>query len=332
MSWPGRIAEEIARQGPVVRVTVIRAEGSTPREIGAAMLVDAAQTQDTIGGGALEFEAIAHARGLLARSQGAEFWQREWRDFALGPSLGQCCGGFVRLMFELFTEREREILESLGHATDPPPMVMRRVENGAPLEALPTGDESGAGSVGRAAKGLLAPGRVEALLIPGRKGEPDVFLERLAPSATPLLLYGAGHVGRALARVLEGLPFAITWIDVDASRFPQAMPHAVVHTTTDPAALAETAPPGAAHLVMTHSHPLDLAICHAVLSHGDFRYLGLIGSETKRARFAKRLRELGHAQAELARLVCPIGLPSIEGKQPEVIAISIAAQLLTLRQ
>src|SRR5712691_6344321 len=112
MSWAERAVREIAEHGAVVRVTVIRADGSTPREAGAAMLVGDGHITDTIGGGALELEAIAHARGLLARrADVAAPWKRDVRDFALGPSLGQCCGGHTRLLFEVFTGRELPALE-----------------------------------------------------------------------------------------------------------------------------------------------------------------------------------------------------------------------------
>jgi xanthine dehydrogenase accessory factor len=333
VNWPRRVAREIARQGAVVRVTVIRAEGSTPREIGAAMLVGPAGIEDTIGGGALEFGAIAHARGLLAKAGDASPWRREWRDFALGPSLGQCCGGFVRLMFELFTEAERPILEGFASMAVPQRMVLLRpITNGQPLQCAAAGDDAWPAALSRAARGwLTAQRKPDALLIPGRKGEPDWFLEPLAPPLTPLILYGAGHVGRALIRVLDGLPFAVTWADIDAGRFPENVPPGIAaRIASDPAEIAAEAPPGAVHLVMTHSHPLDLAICHAVLARGEFRFLGLIGSGTKRARFLKRLRELGVAEERLARLTCPIGAPGVKGKQPAIIAVAVAAQLLEI--
>lgn len=333
MSWLSRIAQELSAGGAVVRVTVIRAEGSTPRETGAAMLVTGTGLLDTIGGGALEFEAIAHARGLLSGNTDAPLWRREWRDFALGPSLGQCCGGAVRLMFERFADGERPVLEGLARAGDPRgAIVARPVQAEAPLQAVASGTDALPRRIARAIDGRLAQGPLQgALLIPGRKGEPDWFVEPLAPAATPLVIYGAGHVGRALVRVLEGLPFAVTWVDADAQRFPHPLPgHVAARALAEPAAFALEAPAGAFHIVMTHSHALDLAICHAVLAGGAFGHLGLIGSQTKRARFAKRLAALGIGEERLARLVCPIGLAGIAGKQPSVIAVAIAAQLLSL--
>jgi xanthine dehydrogenase accessory factor len=176
--------------------------------------------------------------------------------------------------------------------------------------------------------GARPPG---AVFLPASKRGPAWFIEPLERTRTPLFLYGAGHVGRALVTVLSGLPFDVTWIDTDGNRFPSGLSERadlVTVVSKDLAAIARTAPEGAFHLVMTYSHPLDLAICHEILKSGTFAYLGLIGSVTKRARFMKRLRELGHSESALSRLTCPIGIPSVTGKEPAIIAVSVAAQLL----
>jgi xanthine dehydrogenase accessory factor len=132
-------------------------------------------------------------------------------------------------------------------------------------------------------------------------------------------------------RVLEDLSFAVTWVDTSADRFPKRIPpHAQAEVAPDPAVLAGNAAADAFHLVMTYSHALDLAVCHSLLRRGDFRFLGLIGSATKRARFLKRLAGLGIGAARLERLVCPIGVPGIGGKEPATIALSVAAQLVQL--
>jgi xanthine dehydrogenase accessory factor len=168
-------------------------------------------------------------------------------------------------------------------------------------------------------------------LVRGAKGEPAWLIEPLARPQHRLYLYGAGHVGRAIVRVLEDLPFVVTWIDTAAQRFPDVIPlHTRAEIALDPAAFASTAEPNAFHLVLTYSHALDLAICHRLLRRGDFRFLGLIGSATKRARFSRRLASLGIADAQLQRLACPIGLAGIGGKEPAAIAISVAAQLVQL--
>jgi xanthine dehydrogenase accessory factor len=157
------------------------------------------------------------------------------------------------------------------------------------------------------------------------------FAEPLAAPDLPLWIWGAGHVGRAIVRAAEGLPLAITWIDVAPDRFPDPVPpHAAPLVAADPARAAAHAPADAAHLVLTYSHALDLAICHAVLGR-PFRHLGLIGSASKRARFLSRLRDLGHGEAALARLACPIGDRSL-GKRPAAIALGVLTEMLRLAE
>jgi xanthine dehydrogenase accessory factor len=167
----------------------------------------------------------------------------------------------------------------------------------------------------------------EVILIAPRKGEPAWLIEPEPRPRHPLYIYGAGHVGRAVVRALQPLPFSISWIDVADERFPRSIPANVqTISSADPAATALTAPADALHLIMTFSHALDLAICHAVLSR-DFLWAGLIGSVTKRARFERRLRQGGIDERAIAGLQCPIGIGGITAKEPAMIAVSVAAQL-----
>jgi xanthine dehydrogenase accessory factor len=387
MSWLTEIVDEIAAHGAVVRVAVVRADGSTPREPGAAMLVTVHAVRGTIGGGALELAAIGHAREMLIASREAAatgfpsplwggvrgggnpdiassaipptlslphkgggdvvaraspnfdrqlLWQRDVRDFPLGPSLGQCCGGYVRLLFELFTEAERgDLLALAQRCDDARALLLRPLAGGAPLWATADRKEHHPDwplGVTRAVREMLSGARPrETALVRGGKRQPAWLVEPCALSRHALYLYGAGHVGRALVRVIEDLPFAVTWVDTSRGRFPESIPpHTTPEIARDPAAFAATAPGEAFHLVLTYSHALDLAICHRLLRRADFRFLGLIGSATKRARFVKRLTDLGIPEAQLARLVCPIGLPGLGGKEPAMIAVSVAAQLIGL--
>lgn len=240
-----------------ILVTVVATRGSTPREPGAAMRVDARRVEGTIGGGALEWRAIVEAKAMLAAGE-----IRRELDLPLGPELGQCCGGRVRLRLE---------------ATDQP------------------------------------------------------FAPPLPADALDLVLFGAGHVGRALVRVLEVHPCRIRWIDPRAELLPE-VPSANVTPIPSALPVHEVArgPQRAAWLVMTHSHELDLDLCEAILRRGDARFVGLIGSATKRARFETRLVARGLTPDTLRRLTCPIGLPGIAGKHPGTIAIATAAQLLAL--
>ncbi len=155
------------------------------------------------------------------------------------------------------------------------------------------------------------------------------YAEPLGRELAPLFLYGAGHVGRAVAKLLADLPFEVHWVDTDTERYPDPMPPRVHRlVAADPARAAGYAPAGAWHVVMTFSHAIDLEVCQAVLARGDFAYLGLIASKTKRARFVRRLRDAGLPEAAVARLHAPIGLPGLEGKEPSAIAVSLAADLL----
>lgn len=253
-----RLALDVA-----VLVTVQSTRGSVPRGPGTWMAVFAGTTVATVGGGHLEYDAIAHARRLLQSGSGDALVR-----YALGPSLGQCCGGEVVLHFE----------------------------------------------------------RIAA-------ADADALRLRLASARTPVALFGGGHVGRAVVRVLAPLPMALTWIDSRDEIFPDDLPDNVrcEHSHPVHAAVADV-PPGARVLVMSFSHAEDLDVVAACLArqraHGDLPYVGLIGSKTKWASFRQRLLARGFTDAELAHITCPIGVPGIAGKEPEVIAVAVAAQIL----
>ena len=254
---------------PAMLVQVLEARGSVPREAGTRMLVSAEAVAGTIGGGHLEWQAIARARQQLVAGSGtgtgidAVTADPVDQVIALGPALGQCCGGALTLRTQ-------------------------------PLDAA-----------------ALAAWPDEAPL----------FM---------LQLYGAGHVGRAIVALLKTLPCRVRWIDEREAEFPAApsSPH-IQRLCVEPVqAEVPHAPPGTFYLVLTHRHDLDLTLTEAILRRGDFGFLGLIGSATKRARFLRRLEERGVWAAALARLTCPIGLSGITGKQPELIAVAVVAQLL----
>jgi xanthine dehydrogenase accessory factor len=219
---------------------------------------------------------------------------------ALGPNLGQCCGGAVTLLTEVF-ETARDI----------PKDVFARGPNMMPL------------AVQKALKGVRREGFVQPRLIQ------DWMIEPVSPPERPVWLWGAGHVGRAIANVLAPLPqFSVTWIDTDADRFPDILPSKTAQLiANNPADLVRHAPAHAEHLVLTYSHALDLELCHQILSQ-PFAFAGLIGSTTKWARFKARLGALGHSSAQIDRICCPIGHPEL-GKHPQAIAIGVAARLIS---
>lgn len=304
------LARAIAAHGPVVRVVVAEALGSAPREAGAAMIVHATGFEGTIGGGALEFEALAEARRRLdAGPDGVA-------HYPLGPTLAQCCGGAATLAYERWG---KERLATLSDTT-----VFTRPLGGVGEPPL---------AIARALRDARGGQSADTLYVPGA---PPWLAEPMTPTLTPLWIWGAGHVGRALVRVFDGLPFAITWIDSAPDRFPDPVPpHARALPAPDPADAAALAPAGAAHLVLTYSHALDLEICHRLLARGGFARLGLIGSASKSARFRSRLRALGHDETTVSRLECPIGLAGPAGlrggKAPAEIAVSVAADHLQWR-
>ena len=231
-----------------IRITITKTAGSAPRDAGTQMLVWPDRIAGTIGGGTLEWEAMAEARRML------EDGRKERRaTYPLGPAMGQCCGGSVSLLWE-----EAEAIDM--------------------------------------------------------------------PPTRPLWIFGAGHVGRALVHAMAPLPdFDITWVDTSPDRFPQADVTTLV--AANPALVVKHAPKNADHLILTYSHELDFALCHEVLSH-DFHSAGLIGSTTKWARFKSRLAALGHSPAQISRIACPIGDPSL-GKHPAAIALGVATAMIS---
>lgn len=157
-------------------------------------------------------------------------------------------------------------------------------------------------------------------------GRVTLLLEPVPPVMARLVLFGAGHVGRALMGVLDGLPLAVTWVDTRAAEMPATVPAFVRAVVTDsPTMEVEAAAPGSFYLIMTHDHALDLDLVEAILERGDAAWIGLIGSGSKRARFTTELARRG---LDMAPVTCPIGVPGIRAKQPQAIAIATAAQLL----
>lgn len=292
----------VAEHGRVARVVTAAIKGSTPREVGSAMLVWADGQSGTIGGGALEFEAACAARAALVNGTQAPALTAH----PLGPSLGQCCGGHVTLLTEIHDAvtlaelRGQDIIARPAGNTTTMPLPVRRL----------------------LARARNQGGELQPQLVQGW------MLEPLHRPAHPLWIWGAGHVGRALVQTLSPLPgFDITWIDTAADRFPETIPADVTQVpAANPATLAPHAPENALHLILTYSHALDLELCHQLLSHR-FAFAGLIGSASKWARFRARLAALGHAPAHIDTITCPIGNPAL-GKQPQAIAIGVATELL----
>jgi len=334
--WLSGLEDCVSTGRPAILVTIADAKGSSPREAGVKMVVTVEASAGTVGGGNLEHEAIHIARRMLSETTD----HSDLRRFALGPSLGQCCGGDTQLLFEplLATSGPAEHwikpLRAFTEA-DQPCVLVSAIEGAERAKFLvtmgATAGEFDDPDLWDAAKVLLKkPGNAGVSLWTDSRGCQHL-LEQNPGHRGEILLLGAGHVGKALSNVLATLPFAVTWADNRPEQYPEALPPQInirctphLETTIDEAA-ADTI-----YLVMTYSHDLDYALCAHILRRGDFRYLGLIGSKTKRARFEKTMRDLGIDQFLIDRVVCPIGLDGIDGKQPAVIAVATAAELLTL--
>lgn len=304
MSFDRHLLEKcMAAHGAVVRVLVVSTKGSAPRDAGATMLVWQGGQSGTIGGGALEHQASLHARDMLADAKPVMHITQP-----LGPNLGQCCGGNVTLVLERFTAKnlpiENElvfarVIDADAHAIIPA-LLQRRIEavTDTPIAPILTA-------------GWLA--------------------ETVQPLPTPIWIYGAGHVGRALARTLAPLDgYDITLIDTDAERLPKHLPQNITTLTAkNMADLVKHANADTHHYIMTMDHAFDLEICHQLLGR-KFGFTGLIGSKTKWTRFQNRLEQLGHTRSNISRITCPIGDPAL-GKEPQTIAVSIAHALLLKR-
>lgn len=295
----------IEQDGAAALVTVAHAEGSTPREVGARMTVRKdGSISGSVGGGPLEWNAIEAAKVLLATGRRAE-----WKSVPLGPEIDQCCGGRAEILHEVFSRQDRAWIEKLA------------ASEGEELftSATRVGD-------GPYIRNVAPQGSVDSI---SHDAQSDVLREHFGEAKTTVLLFGAGHVGRALVKALRDLPFLVRWIDsrtdafiADESGIVSALPESELRD----------APDNSFALVMTHSHALDLALVTAALSDGRFAYVGLIGSATKRALFERRLAEFGLAPEKIASLVCPIGVPGISGKSPAIIAAAVAAELLQKRE
>jgi len=163
-------------------------------------------------------------------------------------------------------------------------------------------------------------------------GHATLLFEPLMQQQPEIQVYGAGHVGQALVNLLATLPCRITWIDSRAAQFRAVPPGVTVRQVEDPIDCVQEAAPDSYFVVMTHDHPLDLALSEAILRRGDFRYAGVIGSATKAQRFRYRLEGKGIAADSLARLRCPIGLADVKGKLPAEIAVAVAGEIISVYQ
>jgi xanthine dehydrogenase accessory factor len=252
----------IERESRVIVVQIANVLGSAPRDTDALMMVTQDTTRGTIGGGALEWTAIEHAREMIANRI-----TTSRLALPLGPFLGQCCGGHVTLDFFQGDLQFTQTLE---------------------------------------------------------EGE-----QKQISGYPKLMIFGAGHVGKAIAQAFIALPFSTRVLDTRVDEVAQLPLGVSGEVTEDPVASIEAASSGTSFLVLTHSHTLDFLATEAALKRSDSPYVGMIGSATKRARFRSWIESRKTEVSLCDKLICPIGGSNVRDKRPEVIAALVAAELIT---
>ena len=293
--------EYIKSHGKIARVLILKTFGSAPRDEGTTMLIWDSGQFGTIGGGELEYQVTRLAKKIIIDNKGSRI-----KKFSLGPDMGQCCGGAVELLIEILDETKVKFIS---------------VDDG--FFARPVFKNEKTLNV----QALIKSYRNKS--VPIKTSFKDGWLfEPVTKEKELIWIYGAGHVGTAIANILSKLSqFSVTCIDTSQDRYPDNFPKTVEKLITkNPAQIVQYAPSETHHLILTYSHALDLEICHQLLQH-NFATAGLIGSKTKWARFKKRLNELNYTFEQINRIICPIGEPSF-GKSPYEIAIGVASMLL----
>ena len=307
VDWIGTTQRLITEHGRAVLIMVTADKGSTPRDSGTWMLVSDDRQSGTLGGGELERLAEEAARAMLA---GHGDWQRSSLHCALGPDLRQCCGGHVTLMLEPLDMSATDWLAQAAESArvaDNQYSVLFQSNEPAATPRIITNDDALSGITG-------------------------VHLQPLTDTRLSLFLFGAGHVGQAVATLSTQLPLRLTVIDGRANQralIPNADNIEVMGMDSAEEAAARVSS-GSAALVMTHSHELDYTLCHALLTQNSAVFVGLIGSRSKANRFRSRLRKDNVPEKSLARLTSPIGSSGPKGKEPGVIALAALSEVLTL--
>jgi xanthine dehydrogenase accessory factor len=330
-SWISNLAILEASAEPSLLLTVAAVRGSAPREVGAKMIVTATESIGTIGGGQLEYKCVQLAAQQL-RGDSMASAEAATRRFVLGANCGQCCGGVVDVMFEMMPATRPGWLVELEKIHQQKIVVV--VATAPCNKFLITAETcTGFGGCDECPHQTLTAARAMLASNECARSVGDYLLEPVRASDFNVVIFGAGHVGTAIADCMSRLDCDIRWIDSRKNIFPAVLPANVTAVrSTDCVREVASMPPGSWFLIMTHSHPLDQEVCDQVLRRGDFAYCGLIGSIAKRRRFERRMKEQGMSGVLIERLVCPIGMSGIDGKKPAEIAIAVTAEILQLRE
>ena len=334
--WIEELSDLAAAGEPAVLVTVAGIRGSSPREMGAKMIVTRHETIGTIGGGQLEYQSSRVAVDMLDGNGADRLGDRadvhsRLRSFPLGSAMGQCCGGVVEILFEPVLDGMPRWLSDLRalHGQNEAAMLATRISTTAPQKLVVS-----AARVFAADEADPLAQRAQLLLrctAPTTREVQEFFEPVVAPNLN-IAVFGAGHVGAALVATLSRLDCNIRWIDSRRNVFRDLPANVRAIEAPQPALEVAALPSGSFYLVMTHSHALDFEICDRILRRNDAAYCGLIGSRSKRRRFEKRYRQQGMSQALLDKLTCPIGVDGISGKKPAEIAVAATAEVLRVHE
>ncbi|MCF6291852.1 MAG: xanthine dehydrogenase accessory protein XdhC [Robiginitomaculum sp.] len=281
-------AEELLTdKKPAIVITLVEVQGSAPRNAGVKMLVWNDGQAGTIGGGELEFRLQKLAKEMLKQP----IMQPVLQNFPLGPLLDQCCGGFVTAMLEPLVD----------HCFGDEKMSVQTCLSSGEKTLIAVNDDNAE---------IIITADKQYIIEPPCQKPPSIYL------------FGAGHIGAALAKILLDMDIDLNWID----NRPEMAD--LVQVCEDPVQQAKQAPDDALFVIVTHCHDLDYQLCRCILEKSQIRFCGLIGSDTKRARFVQRLQKDGISEKQIEQLTCPVGLDGIGGKHPTEIAVAIVGQLL----
>ena len=340
-NWIQQLQQLLQQEERVVIVTVASVKGSTPREPGARMLVSASEISNTIGGGHLELKSIQIARNMLANS-----YSNELQRFSLGAGLGQCCGGVVTVFFELVTKNSSwvsDLQELVLSQQDCVQIIPTSLEDKQPRLLVTLDSTISAPAISEINNSLISTARLmlnnlkedqskstSIINFKSASGQQDQYIfDPVIKSNFNIFLFGAGHVGQALIKLLSEQSCQVTWVDTRDNQLPSETAQNITAICTDvPEAIINEAPTGSYFLVMTHDHSLDQKLSEFILRKDDFSYFGLIGSKTKRKRFEHRLLRRDIGSDNLKKMTCPIGINGITSKHPAAIAVAVMAELL----
>ncbi|MDB9937571.1 XdhC family protein [Candidatus Thioglobus sp.] len=346
-SWLKPVKTASALNNGFVLLTIISTKGSTPCSKGDKIVFSGAESVfGSIGGGNLEFKALSFAEELLSLNSNGTYLKK----YPLGASLGQCCGGYVNVMFESFIQSDEtnSWIETVSNLLQDNEdfIVATIVDSNSEIEfsskkfvyldgnLSPNIDDKKISSfITKSAKDLLlltdSPTIVQFENQSGALTE-VCFEKVLTSEVQPVVIFGAGHISRALMPILINLPIKIYWVDDRAEQFDkyQGDTSQIDIICDDFVQSIPDLPDSSYCLVITYSHQIDFEICEKMITQNNFSYLGMIGSEIKGKKFRDRFHQKNFSEEVINKFICPIGDKQKFLKSPAAIAVTIAMDLI----